>query len=369
MSSPRERYQIDLNQEGFVADPSQELAVTAIEDLYQRLLIKQKFSDESMLRSAARKLFQPPPESPKGLYLWGGVGRGKTYLMDTFYESIPFDNKMRVHFHRFMRRVHQDLRLLESEINPLRKVAGKIADETCIICFDEFFVSDIADAMILARLLDELFRLKVCLVTTSNIVPDLLYRDGLQRRRFLPAIGLLKKHCAVINVDGGTDYRLRALEKAPLYCSPLGNEADANIDAIFSRLVPVEGEIKLAVDLEVEGRSIPVVKLSEDIVWFQFASLCEGPRSQNDYIDIAREFHAVIITNIPMMSDLNNDATRRFINLIDEFYDRNVKVAISAATSLPTLYSGTRLAFEFERTQSRLLEMQSHEYLARPHCP
>ncbi|KRO97110.1 MAG: ATPase [SAR92 bacterium BACL26 MAG-121220-bin70] len=369
MPSPRELYQIDLNQEGFIADPSQDLAVTAFEDLYQRLLLKQKLSCEGMVRSAVRRLFQSPLQSPKGLYVWGGVGRGKTYLMDTFYESLPFGNKMRVHFHRFMRRIHQDLRSLEGEINPLRKVAGRIADETCIICFDEFFVSDIADAMILAGLLDELFRLQVCLVTTSNIVPDLLYRDGLQRRRFLPAIDLLKKHCEVINIGGDTDYRLRALEKAPLYCSPLGNEADADIEAIFNRLVPVEGEIKLAVDLEVEGRSIPVVKLSEDIVWFQFASLCEGPRSQNDYIDIAREFHAVIITNIPMMGDRNNEAARRFINLVDEFYDRNVKVAISAAESLPNLYSGTRLAFEFERTQSRLLEMQSHEYLARPHCP
>jgi len=369
MPSPRKLYQIDLNQEGFIADPSQDLAVTAFEDLYQRLLLKQKLSCEGMVRSAVRRLFQSPLQSPKGLYVWGGVGRGKTYLMDTFYESLPFGNKMRVHFHRFMRRIHQDLRSLEGEINPLRKVAGRIADETCIICFDEFFVSDIADAMILAGLLDELFRLQVCLVTTSNIVPDLLYRDGLQRRRFLPAIDLLKKHCEVINIGGDTDYRLRALEKAPLYCSPLGNEADADIEAIFNRLVPVEGEIKLAVDLEVGGRSIPVVKLSEDIVWFQFASLCEGPRSQNDYIDIAREFHAVIITNIPMMGDRNNEAARRFINLVDEFYDRNVKVAISAAESLPNLYSGTRLAFEFERTQSRLLEMQSHEYLARPHCP
>ena len=369
MSSPRARYQTDLNQDGFLADSSQELAVTAFEDLYQLLLVKRQRSDEGIWRRVARGFFQTPLESPKGLYLWGGVGRGKTYLMDTFYESLPFDNKMRVHFHRFMRRVHQDLTVLKGEINPLRKVAAKIADETCVICFDEFFVSDIADAMILAGLLDELFSLNVCLVTTSNIVPELLYRDGLQRQRFLPAIDLLKKHCRVVNVDGGQDYRLRVLKKAPLYCSPLGHEADTDIEAIFSRLVPVEGEIKIGVDLEVEGRSIPVVKLSEDIVWFQFASLCVGPRSQNDYIDIAREFHAVIIANVPMMGDDNNDATRRFINLIDEFYDRNVKVALSAAESLPNLYSGERLAFEFERTKSRLLEMQSHEYLARPHCP
>ena len=303
------------------------------------------------------------------MYFWGGVGRGKTYLMDVFYQCLPFESKQRTHFHRFMRHVHHRLSVHKGIKNPLKMVAQELADEAMVICFDEFFVSDIADAMILAGLLDELFRLEVCLVTTSNIVPDLLYRDGLQRQRFLPAIDLLKQHCQVINVDGGTDYRLRALEKAPLYCSPLGLKADADIEAIFNRLVPVEGEIKIAVNLEVEGRSIPVVKLSEDIVWFQFTSLCEGPRSQNDYIDIAREFHAVIISNIPMMGDDNNDAARRFINLVDEFYDRNVKVAISAAEGLPNLYSGGRLAFEFERTQSRLLEMQSHEYLARPHCP
>ena len=206
MSSPRARYQTDLEQDGFLADSSQELAVTAFEDLYQLLLVKEKLSGERVWRRATRRMLQASPASPKGLYLWGGVGRGKTYLMDIFFESLPFDNKMRVHFHRFMRRVHKDLTALKGEINPLRKVAAKIADETCVICFDEFFVSDIADAMILAGLLEELFRLEVCLVTTSNIVPDLLYRDGLQRQRFLPAIALLKQHCQVINVDGGGSF-------------------------------------------------------------------------------------------------------------------------------------------------------------------
>jgi cell division protein ZapE len=369
MPSPRQRYENDLKQQGFTTDISQASAVDDFENLYLVLIQRHQYSLKSPSRKLIHKLFYAPLPVPKGLYLWGGVGRGKTYLMDNFYESLPFDNKMRVHFHRFMRRVHQELTELKGEINPLTKVAEKIAGETCIICFDEFFVSDIADAMILATLLEQLFARQVCLVTTSNIVPKRLYRDGLQRVRFLPAIDLIEQQCKVINVDGGTDYRLRALEKAPLYCYPLNEQSAADIADIFHRLVPVEGEIKTDVNLEVEGRSIPVIKLSEDIVWFNFASVCEGPRSQNDYIDIACEFHAVIISDVPVMGAANDDAARRFVNLVDEFYDRNVKLAISAAEPLQTLYSGGRLSFEFERTQSRLLEMQSHEYLARPHHP
>jgi cell division protein ZapE len=305
----------------------------------------------------------------EGLYFWGGVGRGKTYLMDNFYESLPFECKMRVHFHRFMRRVHQDLKQLKGQADPLRKVADKIASETCIICFDEFFVSDITDAMILGTLLEELFARGVCLVATSNIIPNDLYFNGLQRQRFLPAISLLNERCRVLNVDGGVDHRLRALEQAELYHSPLNKAADQAISDTFDRLVPVEGEIKQGVDLEVEGRPIPVIKLAEDIVWFEFTAICEGPRSQNDYIDIACEFHAVMISNIPLLGGINDDAARRFINLVDEFYDRNVKLAITAAEPLHALYSSGRLGFEFQRTQSRLLEMQSHEYLARPHRP
>ncbi|CAI8363044.1 MAG: Cell division protein ZapE [Porticoccaceae bacterium UBA1117] len=369
MQSPQQRYQNDLKQQGFAADMAQASAVIDFENLYVVMLARYQESLWSPSKKLLRKLLYTSVPAPVGLYLWGGVGRGKTYLMDNFYESLPFDNKMRVHFHRFMRRVHQELKELKGEVNPLSKVAKKIASETWIICFDEFFVSDIADAMILATLLDELFALNVCLVTTSNIVPEQLYRDGLQRIRFLPAIDLINHHCKVINVDGGTDYRLRALEKAPLYCFPLNQQADIDIAAIFERLVPVEGEIKSNVDLEVEGRSIPVIKLSEDIVWFAFGSICEGPRSQNDYIDIAKEFHAVIISNVPVMGVGNDDAARRFVNLVDEFYDRNVKLAISAAEPLDMLYCDGRLGFEFERTKSRLLEMQSHEYLAKPHRP
>ncbi|MGB0668804.1 MAG: cell division protein ZapE [Porticoccaceae bacterium] len=369
MSTPKLRYQNDLSREGFVADASQAQAVEHLEALHQRLVARQAKPAAGMLGGLLKKFTQTAPEPEQGLYFWGGVGRGKTYLMDNFFESLPFERKMRVHFHRFMRRVHQDLKRHKGKANPLKRVADTIADETCIICFDEFFVSDITDAMILGLLLEELFARGVCLVATSNIVPDQLYLNGLQRQRFLPAIALLNKHCQVINVDGGIDHRLRTLEKAQLYHSPLDQDADRAIQTTFDSLVPVEGEIKRGVDLEVEGRPIPALVLAEDIVWFDFAAICEGPRSQNDYIDIAREFHAVMISNVPALGRANDDAARRFINLVDEFYDRSVKLALSAAEPLSSLYSGGRLEFEFARTQSRLLEMQSREYLARPHRP
>lgn len=369
MSSPLQRYQFDLNLPGFEMDSAQADAVNDFEQLYWQLLRRQQHTQATGFRALLRRLWPRRLDPIGGLYLWGGVGRGKTYLMDNFFESLPFEHKMRVHFHRFMRRVHGELKRLEGEVNPLKKVAKIISDETSILCFDEFFVSDIADAMILANLLDELFKLNVCLVATSNITPDRLYENGLQRARFMPAIALIEQHCKVINVDGGVDYRLRTLEKASLYCTPLNDASASDIAAIFERLVPVEDEIQVAVDLEIDGREIPVVRISEDVVWFDFVSICEGPRSQNDYIDIAREFHAVIISNIPVLGEANDDAARRFVNLVDEFYDRNVKLAVSAALPLSSLYSGGALNFEFERTKSRLLEMQSHEYLARGHCP
>ena len=369
MPTPKQRYLIDLNREGFFKDDSQALAVDALEDLYERLVVRHCRPSEGFLGALIKGFVRSSLKPEAGLYFWGGVGRGKTYLMDNFYESLPIERKMRVHFHRFMRRVHQDLTLLDGQVNPLQKVADKIADETYIICFDEFFVSDIGDAMILGVLLEALFARGVCLVATSNIIPNDLYLNGLQRQRFLPAIALLNKHCEVMNVDGGTDHRLRALEQADLYHWPLDAVAKQAISDTFERLVPVGGEIKSAVDLDVEGRAIPVIKVGEDIVWFEFSAICEGPRSQNDYIDIAREFHAVMISNIPPLGVINEDAARRFINLVDEFYDRNVKLAITASEPLETLYSGGRLTFEFKRTESRILEMQSHEYLARPHRP
>jgi len=362
--TPIERYRSDLLREDFLPDAAQAQAVELLEALYQQLVaVPARPRLLQRLRRSQRS------DAPQGLYFWGGVGRGKTYLMDNFFESLPFAAKRRYHFHRFMRRVHTELKQLAGAKNPLRGVADRLAGEARVICFDEFFVTDITDAMLLGGLMTELFERGVTLVATSNIAPDGLYKNGLQRQRFVPAIALIKARCQVVNLDGGIDYRLRTLEQAPLYHSPLGEAAERALGEMFANLVPAEGEIRESVRLEVENRPILCLRKAEDIAWFEFASLCDGPRSQNDYIELAREFHAVLVSAVPQMGRANDDAARRFVNMIDEFYDRQVKVIVSAAVPLLDLYSGGRLEFEFQRTVSRLLEMQSHEYLARPHRP
>ncbi|PPI85979.1 cell division protein ZapE [Marinobacter maroccanus] len=364
--TPWQRYQKDLERPDFQKDSAQEDAVKRLQSLYDKLVDAER--DRSKPKAKLlRKLKKGKEEPVKGLYFWGGVGRGKTYLMDTFYESLPFDRKMRVHFHRFMQRVHSELKSLKGEKNPLELVSKKFADETRVICFDEFFVSDIGDAMILATLMDGLFSRGVTLVCTSNIVPDGLYKDGLQRARFLPAIELVKKHTDVVNVDGGVDYRLRTLEQAELFHSPLDEEADVSLRKSFDALA-VEAA-KHSKTMEINGRKIPAQAHADDVVWFDFKDVCDGPRSQNDYIEMARQFHAIIVSNVPVLGKEKDDQARRFINMIDEFYDRNVKVIISAAAPITELYTGGRLGFEFERTESRLLEMQSREYLEAPHKP
>lgn len=369
--SPRERYQSDLKREDFSYDPAQEQAVELLQQLYERLVEVEAGRGNSGLKSKLLSAFgrQPAAVAVKGLYFWGGVGRGKTYLMDAFYDALPFERKMRAHFHRFMRRVHADLKELQGEKNPLQIVAKRIADEARVICFDEFFVSDITDAMILGGLFELLFDHGVSLVATSNIIPDGLYKDGLQRSRFLPAIAMLNKHTQVVNVDGGVDYRLRTLEQAELYHSPLDDEADKSLQRSFDQLNPDDQHVQINFDLEVNGRMIKAKSLSDDLAWFDFEALCDGPRSQNDYIELAKEFHAVLIGNVPQLGGAKDDQARRFINMIDEFYDRHVKLVLTAEVPLEQLYSGGRLNFEFERTQSRLLEMQSHDYLALEHRP
>jgi cell division protein ZapE len=299
--------------------------------------------------------------------MWGGVGRGKTYLMDLFFESLPEDKRLRLHFHRFMRKVHQDLNQLQGQKNPLDLVAANFARETQVLCFDEFFVSDITDAMILAGLLEGLVKRGVSLVATSNVEPDHLYENGLQRKKFLPAIALLNQHTEVLNVDGGTDYRLRVLELAEIYHSPLDEAADKGLMNSFRSLSPDAGESDI--DLEIEGRSIRARCSGDGVVWFDFTALCEGPRSQNDYIELARLYQTVLISSVPLFNSEKEDQARRFISLVDEFYDRNVKLILSASVPIESLYEGSRLTFEFQRTASRLWEMQSHEYLAREHRP
>lgn len=366
--SPRERYQLDLQKAGFTHDPSQQQAVEHLQSLYERLVANAEAAKKKGLKTGlSRKKLATQPE--KGLYFWGGVGRGKTYLMDNFYESLPFKRKMRTHFHRFMRRIHQELKTLQGQPDPLQKVADRLAKEAKVICFDEFFVSDITDAMILGSLLEKLFARGTTLVATSNIVPDGLYPNGLQRQRFLPAIALLNKHTEVVNVDGGVDYRLRALEQAELYHFPLDEQAEQALSAAFESLVPAMDEVCQDELLEIEGRNLKTRFVGEDVVWFDFEAICDGPRSQNDYIEIAREFHAVLVGKVPQMGRETDDQARRFVNMVDEFYDRNVKLVLSAAVSLEQIYTAGKLDFEFQRTTSRLLEMQSHEYLARPHRP
>ena len=370
---PQDRYLMDLEKSDFHADPAQALAIKKLDNLFDRLLAQQNLSIKDKGLSLINRLLGRSPSilPERGLYFWGGVGRGKTYLMDMFFDALPMDQKLRIHFHRFMRRVHQELATLADTKNPLEVVADRIAAEAKVICFDEFFVSDITDAMILAGMLDALFKRGVCLVATSNIAPEGLYRDGLQRARFLPAIGLIEQHTEVLNIDGGVDYRLRTLERAELYYTPLDEGADASLLQSFQRLVPQrDSELvshKVDVSIEIEGRHIDVRYLADDVVWFDFDAICDGPRSQNDYIEIAKEFHAVLISNVPQMGFHNEDRARRFINLVDEFYDRNIKLVLSAAVNLQDLYQDGRLAFEFQRTCSRLQEMQSHEYLAAAH--
>ncbi len=360
------RYQADLQRPDFFRDAAQENAVNHLQRLYDDLVRQSQGGPGVLLQ----KLFGKKSASPvRGLYFWGGVGRGKTYLVDTFYDALPFPQKMRTHFHRFMKRVHEEMRTLAGEKNPLVIIAKRFAAEARVICFDEFYVSDITDAMILATLLDELFKNGVSLVATSNSVPDGLYRDGLQRARFLPAIALLKEHTEVVNVDSGVDYRLRALEQAELYHWPLDEAAELSLEKSFRSLLPEHCEVLENEALMIENREIRARKVGDDVVWFEFRELCDGPRSQNDYIELGKLFHAVLLANVERMDASKDDMARRFINLVDEFYDRNVKLIISAEVALPSLYTGGRLGFEFQRTLSRLLEMQSHEFLARPHKP
>lgn len=364
MTTPWERYQADLQREDFSHDPAQEQAVALLQDLYERLLAQRSQRRGGLLgwlrRARGQRL-----EPEVGLYLWGGVGRGKTYLVDTFYDCLPFSQKMRVHFHRFMRRVHEELKRLEGEKDPLEKVADLLAQEARVVCFDEFYVSDIADAMILGGLMEALFARGVTLVATSNIIPARLYENGLQRQRFLPAIALVEKYTRVVNVDAGVDYRLRTLQQAELYHYPLDAAADDSLRESFQRLAPQPGQHWER--MEVNGRYLTCRCRADDVGWFDFAELCDGPRSQNDYIELSRLFHAVLLSGVPVFTPDTDDQARRFINLVDEFYDRNVKLVMAAGAPLHELYGGGGLSFEFQRTISRLQEMQSYEYLAREH--
>jgi cell division protein ZapE len=343
----------------YTLDDSQQAAVLALQRLYEDLLGLERM-DASLIRLLARRRAVP------GIYLWGGVGRGKSFLMDSFFAFAPGRRKRRIHFHRFMQEVHHELRRLQGQADPVAEVARRVAKATRLLCLDEFHVTDIGDAMLMRRFLEGMLAEGVVLVTTSNQHPDQLYRHGLQRSQFLPAIDLLKKHLQVVNVDSGTDYRLRTLERVEIFHAPLDQAAERNLAEAFDAIARGEGEPDRMLDIE--GRPLRTRRLAEGVAWFDFADLCGGPRGKGDYIELSRNYHTVLLSGIPAIPADHRDWARRLTWLVDEFYDRRVKLICSAAVAAELLYpagAGT----EFDRTRSRLQEMQSRQYLAQPHLP
>ncbi|MEJ2128636.1 MAG: cell division protein ZapE [Woeseiaceae bacterium] len=358
--SIREAYEESLRRHGHDRDAAQLAIVERLDDLRLRL-------NTARPRRKLFGLFRAASNhgAVRGLYLWGGVGRGKTFLMDLFFESLDIERKKRIHFHRMMHDVHDRLAKLGDVADPLDKVADAIAADTRVLCFDELFVSDIGDAMILGRLLNGLFERGVTLVATSNAHPDDLYKDGLQRQRFLPAIESIKENNDVLQLDGDVDYRLRLLQQAGTYLTPDNDAARARLQGFF--VESASSQVEPGAVLEVNGRDIRTRHCAKGIAWFEFPDICDGPRSQNDYIEIARWYPTVIVSGVPRFDRTSEDQARRFIALVDEFYDRRVKLMISAAVPADELYAGEKLSFEFDRTVSRLIEMQSTDYLAAPH--
>ena len=354
-TSVQQAYEAELQTRGFQSDPAQQRAVDALDRCARDWAA---YKDK---RSNAFKKLINRPDVPRGVYMYGGVGRGKSFLMDCFFNAVPIRRKVRLHFHEFMREVHRELAALQGTVNPLDVLGERISKRYKLICFDEFHVADITDAMILHRLLVSLFENGVGFVTTSNFRPDDLYPGGLHRDRILPAIALLNERLEVLNVDNGTDYRRRTLEKVRLYHTPLGPEADAEMEIAFNQLAEVQDGDPL---LHIEMREIRARRRAGGVVWFDFRELCGGPRSQNDYLEIASQFHTVLLSNVPYMPVNMASPARRFTWLVDVLYDRRVKLILSAAVPPEALYTDGPLAHEFPRTVSRLNEMQSAEFLA-----
>ena len=359
--SPSQRYAAGVARGDWQQDPAQLAVLPALDRMHHALL-----APEPTPGLLARLRRRPPPPAPDGLYLWGGVGRGKTFLIDLFHEGLPAHlGKRRTHFHRFMREVHERLRAHEGERDPMVAIARDLRAGLRVLVLDEFMVSDIGDAMLLARLLERLFAEGVLLVTTSNVAPGDLYKGGLQRARFLPAIEQIERHCQVHELASDTDYRLRALTRSPVYRAPLDAGSDAWLHQRWRELGGDDGHLDAGIDID--GRRIPVRARSKGLCWFDFQALCEGPRGTADFIEVAREFHTVLLGGIPRMDASRDDAARRFVHLIDELYDRHVNLVCTADGPPMGLYSGERLAGAFERTASRLTEMQSADYLASEH--
>lgn len=358
--TPLERYERALTRPGFERDPAQRVAAQLLDRLCHAVTaapLRRRWWSFGAAHEAA---------PPKGLYLWGTVGRGKTLLVDLFYDCLPPVIRRRQHFHSFMRDVHAELKKLKQVQDPLQVIAKQWAGHVKVLCLDEFHVTDITDAMLLGRLLEALFDRGTVLVTTSNDAPDELYRGGLQRERFLPAIALLKDRLTVLELVGATDYRLRTLEQASVYHTPDDARARATLRAQFEALTlqaPVVGSTLL------DDRPLQVLGHADGVMWCEFDALCGSPRGTLDYIELGRCFHTLMLSGVPVMNEDQNDAARRFINLLDALYDRHVNLLVSAASDPAGLYTGRRLAAAFRRTVSRLIEMQSHDYLARPHQP
>lgn len=370
--SPTSRYLTALKEGSHQPDDVQKEAVTRLDTIYQQLIAEQEPTQQSGgLMAKFSKLLgkrdSASREPVRGLYMWGGVGRGKTWLMDLFYHSLPGERKQRLHFHRFMLRVHEELTSLQGQSDPLEIVADRFKAQTDVLCFDEFFVSDITDAMLLGGLMKALFARGITLVATSNIPPDELYRNGLQRARFLPAIEAIKQFCDVMNVDAGIDYRLRTLTQAHLWLSPLNEQTSQQMDKLWLAL---SGAARShAPELEINHRPLATLGVENQTLAVSFATLCVDARSQHDYIALSRLFHTVMLFDVPVMTTLMENEARRFIALVDEFYERHVKLVVSAAAPLHEIYQGDRVKFEFQRCLSRLQEMQSEEYLKREHMP
>lgn len=370
--SPIMRYQQALQEGSHQPDDVQREAVNRLDLIFQELTARPvEAAPAGGLKAAFGRLLgkkEPQGVTPaRGLYMWGGVGRGKTWLMDLFYQSLPGTRKQRLHFHRFMLRVHEELTALQGQSDPLDIVAERFKAETDVLCFDEFFVSDITDAMLLGGLMKALFARGITLVATSNIPPDDLYRNGLQRARFLPAIDAIKQHCDIMNVDAGVDYRLRTLTQAHLWLSPLSDDTRQQMDKLWLALAGTKREN--AAELEINHRPLATLGMANQTLAVSFSTLCVDARSQHDYIALSRLFHTVMLFDVPVMTTLMESEARRFIALVDEFYERHVKLVVSAAVPLYEVYQGERLKFEFQRCLSRLQEMQSEEYLKREHMP
>jgi cell division protein ZapE len=360
-------YQALLDSEQLVEDPNQRQVIQALQVLHDELAADHP--DESNLINRFTTLLsrKTNTRSIQGLYIWGGVGRGKTFLMDLFFSNFHFQDKLRLHFHRFMDQVHTMLHTYRNEPDPLKLVAKEFSNKAKVLCFDEFFVNDIGDAMILAGLLEGLFENNVALIATSNVEPSLLYKDGLQRERFLPTIKLLQQHTKIIHLDGDVDHRFEFLQSNDLYNSPIDVDSHDWLERSFLKLA-TERSNESWEKLKVNNRELQSIRHAEGIAWFDFKELCDSPRSASDYIAIAKDFNTVLLSHVPIFNG-KDDQARRFITLIDEFYDRNVKLILSAEASPAKLYEGTRLEAEFGRTISRLTEMQSHEYLEKQHQP